>query len=1001
LLVAGTLRPGGASAASADMDWARENWKAGRYADAAARLQAVLDGADEAARPEARRLLARLRLLTGAYDEAAALFADTANPTVDELILIGRARVARGRLKEAEEAFTRAYEESGQASAVARAELIDIWDAGGRREEAELARTWFFKTYQKISKIRYGRAPAGGGEAVEVTDPAELIALARAMERRDPQGAINALTVAQQKDPGDPEPYLRSFYLFSEKYAWSDAPKELAAAAKIAPRHPEVQLCVAYHKWAREQDAEAAEAALNQALEVNPNLVPARTIKASLHIFDDEYEEARRELDAALKINPADLQALSVLAAWHYETGDADAFARACAHVLELNPLYAELYNTIAESCERRRQFPQAQAFYHKATELDPGNWRGYYGAGMALARRGEDADGKKMLEKAFELNKFNIFARNMLQVLDKLVPPEGKEGQFESLKTAHFTIWAPKKDAAFLLPYYALCLEEHYARLAAKYSFEPEKPVIVEVFSDHQHFSARTTGLPQIGADGACFGRLITLDSPRVWQAKSVPQFNWAVVAQHELTHVFSLQMTEYRIPRWLTEGMSVFEEDSPRLDLDPLFASAARNGRLIKIADLNRQMTRPTARANPLLAYYQAGCIVGHIFQKHGAEGMGRLLAACRKSGKLPEVIKEGLGLPLEEFESAALAHQLDFSRSMVRLEGAPDQATMTRLRLEVKESPDDPEKLAALAGAFLALPKPDFDSAVKHAGEAVAKGDKGPGVARAYAVLGMVAFEKDRKYREARAHFEKALAADPDSAVAHLYLGVCLSREGRAKEALERLLRARELSPRHIGKVNAYEELYTVYRDLGEEEKALEALRARVAIDKAGFDQALRLSRLALGRRSWELAAWAAYRAITIDPFRPEPHDVWAQAADGLKDTVTAEREWRLAVLADPAAADYRVGLARNLLAQGRRADALQAAEEARAIEPDRPDIVRLIKEIGPVSGAQAAPDPKSAPRPADDVLKRPADDIFEKPAPRGQAPAPVRELEKIDA
>jgi len=1008
------LGAGPALAASANMQWARENWKAGRYSDAIKRLEAVMADKNQGEKSTARRMLAEAYLLTGKYAKVPELVDRAAKPDYFELTLSARALMAVGAYEKAEEVLDKALAATKTKTALPRAELIALWTATGRTDEAELCRSWFMKNYKKISKIRYGRVVDKGGKTQEVTDPRELIAVSSALSKTDPQGAINALTVAQQKNKKDVIPYVESFFLFMDKYAWSSAENELRAAVRTNQKHPQVQMAIAHYQWARRRNAEAAEKALQAALAINPNMIPARVMMAHLHLFDDEYKEAKAQLDAALKVNPKDLGALSTLAAYHYDTRNTKDFEATCRRVLKLNARYADLYNTIAGACERKRQFPQAHKFYKKAIEIDPENWRAYYGAGMALVRRGEDAAGKKLLEEAFKKNKYNLFCRNMLVVLDKLVPPEGYESQFESIKTEHFVIYAPSKDAPFLLPYYARCLEEAYERFHTKYNFTPENPTIVEVFSNHGHFSARTTGLPLIGADGACFGKLITLDSARVWQAGTVPKFNWATVAEHELMHVFSLQMTNYRIPRWFTEGLSVYEEEVPRLELDKLFASAVRTERLIKVKDLNRQMTRPTARMNPLLAYYQARRIVEYVYQEHGMPGMEKLLAECRDGRKIEQAIPNALNCSMDEFETRVLEHQKKFAAERVRISGAVDRATLAKLKVEVTESPDNADALAALAFAYLQGRRPNWPLALKYAKRSVSKGTTGTGVARGYAVLGYSAFEQDKKYRRARAYFEKALAADPGNANANLYIGVCLGKEGKSRQAINYLLKAKKLAPRSIGKVNAFEELYKVYRDMGEDDKALAAMRERVAVDKKGYEQAVRLGKLAVGRRKWELAAWAAYQAIKVDPFKPEPHAIWGEAAEGLKDYKIAAREWRLASMADATSADAKLGWGRALLGQGRKPEAMWAASEARALEPDRPDIAAFVKSLGNVEPRK----PDETRKPLSEKEKRilktlkkngGADPekikgLLEKPAPKPEPEkkeGELKKLEKVDA
>ena len=83
-------------------------------------------------------------------------------------------------------------------------------------------------------------------------------------------------------------------------------------------------------------------------------------------------------------------------------------------------------------------------------------------------------------------------------------------------------------------------------------------------MFPKHDDFAVRTLGLPgMIGALGACFGRVVTLDSPR---ARPPGEFSWGETLWHEMAHVITLQMSNNRLPRWLSEGTSVFEERRAR---------------------------------------------------------------------------------------------------------------------------------------------------------------------------------------------------------------------------------------------------------------------------------------------------------------------------------------------------------------------------------------------------------------------------------------------------
>ena len=115
--------------------------------------------------------------------------------------------------------------------------------------------------------------------------------------------------------------------------------------------------------------------------------------------------------------------------------------------------------------------------------------------------------------------------------------------------------------EAAVLAPYALPLAQEAYDAFVKRYGFTPKGPILIEVFPVHDDFAVRTLGLPGlVGALGACFGRVIAMDSP---QARQPPgTFSWHATLWHEIAHVFTLQLSDYRVPRWLTEGVSGYEE-------------------------------------------------------------------------------------------------------------------------------------------------------------------------------------------------------------------------------------------------------------------------------------------------------------------------------------------------------------------------------------------------------------------------------------------------------
>src|SRR6185295_2920821 len=183
-------------------------------------------------------------------------------------------------------------------------------------------------------------------------------------------------------------------------------------------------------------------------------------------------------------------------------------------------------------------------------------------------------------------------------------------------------------KDEAPVLQDYAMPLaRQALTTLAGKYQFTPKGPILIEIFPKHDDFAVRNLGLPgMIGALGACFGRVVAMDSPR---ARPPGEFQWEATLWHELTHVITLQMSNQRLPRWLSEGISTYEEKKARPEWarqqDIQFVSLLDRGEAIKLTDLNAAFTSPKLIS---IAYYQASLVVEHIVAAYGDAGLRKFI-------------------------------------------------------------------------------------------------------------------------------------------------------------------------------------------------------------------------------------------------------------------------------------------------------------------------------------------------------------------------------------
>ncbi|HEX7296854.1 MAG TPA: tetratricopeptide repeat protein, partial [Pyrinomonadaceae bacterium] len=591
----------------------------------------------------AQRLLLRAYIDTGRYVEAEASAKKFLLKNAGAGIVrhqLAEVLTATGRYTEAISEYEKAANDL-PASKTAAADMLEIQlrlaetlDKIGQTDRAK-------PIYERLVKYYTDNDPRTA---------AELTPIARALVHLERyQDANEIYRQAIEADSTYLEAQLGAAELFTTKYAYGDAAQFLNEAAQINQNSARLYLDLALNK--KMEGGEEVTNALNRALQINQNLVEALALKAALSLEASQFDQASADLDKALKINPQSLEARSLQAAMAY-LQDRNA-APEISSTLAINPRYGELYNTLAHYATITRRTEQAVVFGRKAIELSPRLWDAHLNLGMALLRLGQMQDGRDFVERAFKGDPFNIWAKNTLDLLDTMQ-------DFRETKHGSFIIKASERESDVLAPYAANLLEEASTKLTSKYRFTPKSPVIIELFQNHEDFAVRTLGMPGLGALGVCFGPLVALDSP---SARQAGEFNWGSTLWHEYTHVITLQMTDYRVPRWFSEGLSVYEERHARLgwgdDWNPLFLRSFIDGRWFRISELDGGFQRPKRMADVPIAYFEASQICEFIVERYGFDAVLRMLALYRDKVQTPAVLLQALKLTEAEFDKAFFAY------------------------------------------------------------------------------------------------------------------------------------------------------------------------------------------------------------------------------------------------------------------------------------------------------------------------------------------------------
>ncbi len=505
-----------------------------------------------------------------------------------------------------------------------------------------------------LLQMRLGRTEAGSRLLTAMfrqgSGAGDAVVLARAARAAQalnlPQEANSLFRAASSTAGGDPAIDTAWGLLFLAKFDEAEAVRSFQGVLKADPQWAPALAGLA--RALADGNPPAAAAGAVRALEVDPELDSAALLLAQLDLDNARYQAARTRLDRILTVNPRHLDALALVAAIAYVKGDRTSWESEVRKVLTIHPGFGELYRVAADLTARNYRFEEAVALSRQAIAIDPTSARAYAELGMHLLRTGEETEARRALERSFNADRFNRVTFNLLQMLDKLET-------FTVVQDGGIVVKMPPDEAAVLREYALPLAKEALKTLSARYRFTPKGPILIEIFSVHDDFAVRNLGLPgMIGALGACFGRVVTLDSPR---ARPPGEFSWQATLWHEMAHVITLQMSKQRVPRWLTEGISVYEEGRARpewgRDMEVAFAAALEKGKTLPLKDLNAGFTSPDTIA---LAYFQASILVDHIVKTYGEDKLRALVASYGDGDGLePDAaMTKSLGVSLDQLQS-----------------------------------------------------------------------------------------------------------------------------------------------------------------------------------------------------------------------------------------------------------------------------------------------------------------------------------------------------------
>lgn len=912
-----------AGSARADLASGREKYASGAYKAAKAELEKVA-GKD---RPAARVLLARTQLALGDYAGAEATLAPLAvgkDPQAAEArLVLAEARQLTGRIADARRDLEQLYRDRPDDRTVRTAlGLLRLAQGEGLK-----AKELFDATIKESDDSK-----------LNLDDPMEMYQLAVAARYTSNfQLSNDAFREAMRKGPQLTDVGVAWADLFLQKYAASNAEATLEEVFKVNPNHPDAHAAMAEVILETKYDLQAVRHHLKVALDLNPRHARALRARASVEIDQNRWDEANKTLDAVLAVNKEDVEAIAMRATVAWLRDDLKQYDAERKRAFAINPAYAQLYRVVARSAVREHRYVEAVELEKEAVKLRPDFFEAMAGAGMGYLRLGMEKEGLEWIDKSWVGDQYNARTANTRTLFRETIPK-----QYTIVNTKSFRIRYHNDERAVFSRFFEPAMEKAFADMVRRYGFSPKTPVTLELYADREDYGIRTVGLPDLGALGVCFGQVVTAMSP------ANGDINWGMVMWHELAHVFAIQLSNSRVPRWFTEGLSEYEtliaRPEWRRENDNDLYGALANGTLPSIAALNSEFMQPDQGA-VIVAYYQSAVTIEFLVQAYGFPKIVEALKLFGKGKETPEVLQLVTGKSIAVLDA-------EFRKYLeVRL--APYAGTfklptrgfddVTKHEIAADAAPRDAKLRANVALAYYHAG--DADKAGTAAQAAVALDAKQP-IARY--ILAEIAMHKGDAPKAKQLY--RALAGDGfDSSDIRARLAQLAATAGEEAEQEKQLCASKKLDPERS---YAYQELSQLYDKRGDKAKALAELEAYVMIEQMEVAPLKKLAAEYGKLGNWAKVKTYAEMATFIMPHDPEVLAALGRGAAETGDGARALFAYDTMLMLTPKPrrpALVHIGRTRALMVLGKRAEAKAALAEAMKTEPENAEALGLKGQL----------------------------------------------------
>ncbi|HXC61624.1 MAG TPA: tetratricopeptide repeat protein [Nitrospiria bacterium] len=369
---------------------------------------------------------------------------------------------------------------------------------------------------------------------------------------------------------------------------------------------------------------EAAAALLGKAHELDPtnpvftkNLAYAKARIAWNQVDQAEYETALTGFQSAITLQSQEFSFYFGLGVSYHRLKKEAQAKEAAEKALRLAPNESAPYKLLGEIAYQNDQLDEALGYFEKALQLVPRD-------------------------------------PNLPSVIEKLQREHQVQSQFQQEATIHFTVKFEGHEERDVADQVVRILEEAYGDIGKSFSYYPESPITVILYSDQQFRDITRTpawtgglfdGKIRIPTEGAGF-------SPEVLNR----------VLHHEYTHAIVYALTDGHVPTWLNEGLALnFEKGDPASSSsvsssawDSPIQGAIRTNSLISLQALHgsfMNMDEATSR----LSYAESYSAVKYLIDRYGMFAIQSLLKDLSRQRDFDKAFEDRFFISYQEFQTA----------------------------------------------------------------------------------------------------------------------------------------------------------------------------------------------------------------------------------------------------------------------------------------------------------------------------------------------------------